>query len=320
MNLQSRRSRHVLQDGGRLLACVVSIATAALLAPALTTHGQEPSDPATTPAVVPAGLPAISLSGPFGRLDGLPITASSPLPDSAWLRTLDGYGRGASLRIAPRDEDLLFYDWSLVATPDPSDESLPSAVLGGEVASGIELASVEGPPTGVWLVRLDASLVQRDVSFENIFAAGSWVWRVSVPDRDVPNHSDEPFPPVPAVLLSAGSNLVQMELGSGCYVGTCGDIGFLPPDGDLPRLDVERGASLMLTLGDGSGLAGWIVSARPTGASDDQFQLLARDELGVSRPVALVGAPGPGRWVLEATLTYDLERGSYDAYARVRIR
>jgi hypothetical protein len=303
-----------------LLLGAVAVAMAVLLAPAFTTHGQEPTTPAGTPDAVPAGLPAVSLSGPFGRLDGLPITASSPLPDPAWLRTLDGYGRGATLRIALRDEDLLFYDWRMTAAPVPTAQSGEPLELGGEPASGVELATVEVPPTGVWLVRLDASLVQREVSFENIFASGSWVWRVSVPDRDAPANSDQPYPPVPAVLLAAGTNVIQMELGSGCYVGTCGDIGFLPPDADLPRIDVERGASMVLSLGDGSGLSGWIVSTRPVGGPSDDFELLARDDLGVSRPVALIGSPGPGRWVLEATLSFDLERGSYDAYARVRTR
>jgi hypothetical protein len=297
----------------------VSIATAALFTPALGMSGQDPSEGDQSPPVIPAGLPAVSLSGPFGRLDGLPIAAASPLPDPAWLRTLDGYGRGASMRIAPRDADLLFYDWHLSAVPEPLADVAQAVDLGGGVASGVELASVRGPATGVWLVRLDASLVQREVSFEDIFAAGSWVWRVSVPDRDAPDNSDEPYPPVPQVLLSAGSNVIPMELGSGCYVGTCGDIAFLPPDGDLPRIDVERGAPVMLSLGDGSGLAGWIVSARSVGGSDEEFELLAQDALGVSRPVALVGSPGRGRWVLEATVTFDLERGSYDAYARVRV-
>ena len=114
-------------------------------------------------------------------------------------------------------------------------------------------------------------------------------------------------------LFSGEANWVRARTVGG------GDIAFLPPDGDLPRIDVERGAPVMLSLGDGSGLAGWIVSARSVGGSDEEFELLAQDALGVSRPVALVGSPGRGRWVLEATVTFDLERGSYDAYARVRV-
>jgi hypothetical protein len=299
---------------------ILAIVPTALGAGAWPAGGASP-DASASPATLtaPAFLPAVSLAGPFGRLDGLPIAADAALPDPAWLRTLDAYGRGATIRAAPRDENLVFLDWRLTAVQDPADELAEAIELGGVPDSGMDLAPVDAPPTGVWMIRLDASLAQRDVSFDNVYATGSWVWRVVVPDRDVPG-DDETYPPVPGILLSSGQNMVEMELGSGCFITTCGDVGGITPDRLLPGLVVAGGAPMVISLADGSGLAGWHVLVRPVGRSNDAFELISQDSLGVSRPVAVIAPPGRGNWVTEAKVDFDLERGTYYAYARVRVR
>ena len=51
MNLQSRRSMRTLRIRPRLLVTAALVTSAALLAPALVTHGQQPTEPAGSPAV-----------------------------------------------------------------------------------------------------------------------------------------------------------------------------------------------------------------------------------------------------------------------------
>lgn len=281
--------------------------------------GSEPVSPVpASPGSGATGQPRVSLSGPFGTLDGLPIPVGGPLPEVAPLRALDAYGRGATLLAAPRDVRLVVTAWQLRATLVSGPGNGTVVTLGGDETSLGGYASVPAPPTGAWVIRLDASLDDADQPFRAPPVRGSWIWLVVVPDRDVPQ--DDPNPPVPQVVLATGTTGVAMELGSGCYLGTCGDIGHPSPDELLPDLSVVPAARMRLALSDGSGLGAWSVAVRRVGAPDDAAVPVVSDALGVSRPLVQFSAPGVGSWVVAAQVSFDLERGGFAAFARLEVR
>ena len=271
-----------------------------------------------TPAASPSAVPSVSLAGPFGRFDGVVTDLDHPPSAQTALRPLDAYGRGARLVAAARDPRLAFADWVLTAVPEPDLAPGQRVELGRSGGGPSQLAAVDAPGTGVWLVRLDATLGAIDAPFAPPQATGSWLWLVVVPDRDVPG-DDEPYPPLPAFLLSTTTSTIELEPGSGCFVDTCGDIGAPPPDGSLPVLHAPPGAPLRLSLGDGSGLVRWTVEARPAGDEAGPSIVLARDDAGISRSSAIFAAPGTGDWVLEVHLAFDLERGAFGAYGRLAV-
>jgi hypothetical protein len=258
----------------------------------------------------------VALNGPFGRYDGFAIEANAPLPEPSSVRPLDSYGRGASLSAAARDERLWLESWRFTAVAEPVMEVDSVTELGAVDDSPMDQAIVTAPPTGVWLIRLDATLVRATDPAAGPVANGSWIWRLVVPDREFPD-PEVRVPPAPTLMLASGPRALAMDPGSGCYVGTCGDIGAPPPDDRLEPLQVSPGAPLVMSLDDRSGLAAWDIRVRPVGGTDEDWIQLARDWQEVSRPFAVFAAPPSGNWFLEASFQYDLERGGATAYARL---
>jgi hypothetical protein len=303
--------------GGRARAVLgIALVAVVLARPNAGAAGQWSLEPGGPSPVVDA--PEVSLSGPFGRLDGYPIRADAPLPDPSLLRPLDAYGRGATITVAPRDARLLLATWRLGAAAEPPSDVAVLEELSAVEDAPSELAFATVPATGVWLVRLDASLTGVDDPYGEPRYTGSWVWRLVVPDREVPG-DDIPYPPVPGITLASGQASVAMELGSGCHGGTCSDIGHPSPADQLPTLETAPGAPLVISLDDGTGLAGWVVRATPLRGSESDATELAADTLGQSRAHAVFAAPPSGQWVLEANVRFDLERGGYTAYAGVLV-
>jgi hypothetical protein len=110
-----------------------------------------------------------------------------------------------------------------------------------------------------------------------------------------------------------------MDIGTTCWMGTCGDVGQPTPDDQLPVLGMTMaGAPLFVELSDHSGLATWRVTARRAGAPGAATVVLTEDRLGATRVRIVSPGPPPGDWVVEAQVGFDLERGATHAAAVVR--
>ncbi len=258
-----------------------------------------------------AGRPAVIASGPFGSVPGRAVLPDQPLPAPADLEALDAYGRGASVTIAPDTGS--FESWQVTTLQEP----IRGVDAATDLASGgsSDRAVVRLPTTGLYLVRLDATIVDPE-STGSTATSGSWVWRIAVPDRDVPGNGD-PYPPVPAIVLSSGDQSVVLDQGSGCFVGTCGDIGATAPPRTLPTIRTVPGTPLTVRLADASGMVGWTVDATPIGSADEDTVSL---HTATSQPTVdslTFAAPTEGRWVILVRVVFERERGSFDGYGRL---
>jgi hypothetical protein len=264
-----------------------------------------------TPVDTPHGTgPQVFAEGPFGRAAGLGLAVDAALPDPGRLEALDAYGRGARVDLRPTVGSLA--DWRVMAYPEP----VRPAGAGTELGSGSDsdAASIRFPASGLFLVRLDAAIIDPPETLES--TAGSWVWRIAVPDRDIPGDGD-PYPPAPTIMLASADQSVSLDVGSGCFVGTCGDIGATSPPRTLPTLDTLAGVPLAVRLSDGSGIAGWTVDATTIGGTDEQTLVLATGTSDPPTTSVTFAAPGAGRWVILVHVRFDRERGAYDGYARL---
>lgn len=199
-------------------------------------------------------------------------------------------------------------------------EPLLAAVPGIELGHGndSDIARLHFPGSGLFLVRLDATVL--DPAARGTPAGpGSWVWRIAVPDRDIPGDG-EPYPPAPTIVLASGDGSVALDVGSGCFVGTCGDIGATSPPRTLPTLDTLEGAPLTVRLSDHSGMAEWVVDATPIGGTNDQTIVLSTGTSDPPLTTITFAAPGAGRWVILVHVQFDRERGAYDGYGRLILR
>ena len=181
--------------------------------------------------------PSVKLiaSGPFGKVAGLELPTGAGSPDLGSLDILDAWGRGVAITFAP-DAGVLS-DWHVTATREPLDGTRTAASLPTILGRPI----VRMPASGVFLIRFDGTVTQTG-GVPGV-TAGSWSWRIAVPDRDVPSNGD-PYPPVPAIVLRSADHAIEMDQGSGCFVGTCGDIGATPPPGTLPTIRAMAGVPL----------------------------------------------------------------------------
>lgn len=250
--------------------------------------------------------------GPFGTVPGLPVPVGAALPDPASLDPLDAYGRGATLEFLPSSG--LFDTWQVTAFREP----IPGGGPGIDLGSGNGRARVLLPDTGSFLVRLEATpdTVIPDPDTATAPPAGAWLWRIAVPDRAVPTDGDA-YPPAPRMLLDAGDHRIRLDQGSGCYVGTCGDIGAVPPAPTLPTLRVTAGAPLLLRLTDGSAVTAWDAVAAPADHRDaDGVPIGSGQRPDGTHQIAVV-APAAGHWVLTVHVVFDRKRGSFDGYARI---
>ena len=291
----------------RVLVCLTTLALAGAVssAAAQTPSDGDPANPST------GGGAQITADGPFGRVVGTGLAVDANLPDADALEVLDAYGRGA--RVELRSTSGTLGDWRVTAYPEP----IVAGAQGSELASGSgdRGATLRLPSSGLFLVRLDATIAGPGPS-DAPPVGGSWVWRIAVPDRDIPPDGD-PYPPAPAILLSSGDQSVALDAGSGCFVGTCGDIGATSPPRTLPTLDTLAGAPLTVRLSDVSGIAEWVIDATPIAATDEQPVTLSTGAGDPPRSTMTFAAPADGRWVILVHVRFDRERGSYDGYGRL---
>ena len=258
-----------------------------------------------------AGRDAVIASGPFGSVPGQAVQQDQPLPDPAGLQALDAYGRGARVTFAPDTGS--FESWHVTTLQEPVLDVAAAAELAS--GSSSDRAVVQLPPTGLFLVRLDATIVDPE-STGPTGTSGSWVWRIAVPDRNVPGDGD-PYPPVPAIVLTSGDQSVVLDQGSGCFVGTCGDIGATAPPRTLPTVRTLPGTPLTVRLTDASGVVGWTVDATPIGSADGDTVSLST---ATSQPAVdglTFAAPTEGRWVILVHVVFERSRGSFDGYGRL---
>jgi hypothetical protein len=112
---------------------------------------------------------------------------------------------------------------------------------------------------------------------------------------------------------------MRLEQGSGCFLGTCGDIGRISPPDLLPAVTTIEHAPLSVTLEDGSGVVGWSVVVSPVGQGDAGELLLGQAQ-GTWTSSAWVEAPPRGDWLVATSVTFDRERGTFDGYGRLIVQ
>ncbi len=271
-----------------LVASAVSLVTPAIAA-----------DPEASPG---RAAPTVTADGPFGRVEGLAVPPGET-PDTAVLPVLDAWAVGTNVRFRPTVGTLA--PWRVTAVREPAEDPLG----GHELGTGDGDADVTLTLPGLFLVRLDGTLRPDGDAIE-----ASWWWRIAVPDRTLPE--GETDPPPPAIELASGDEAIELEQGSGCFLGTCGDIGRISPPDLLPTLTTIEHAPLSMTLDDGSGVVGWSVVISPVGQDGGREIVLgaARDTWTA---VAWVPAPTAGDWVVTTSVTFDRDRGSFDGYGRL---
>lgn len=288
-----------------IIGAVAAVTAVALALPTVAMT-QGPS-----PAAMDGGPASVVGRGPFGSVDGSPLPGGASLPDAASLEILDGYGRGARVTITPAVG--AFDRWRVTAIREPSLDPATAEELGaGESDTS---AIVRLPSSGLFLVRLDATLVDPSSATEP-GTPGAWVWRIGVPDRDVPTDGD-PYPPMPAIRLISADRSVDLDPGSGCFIGTCGDIGATSPPQTLPTIRTIPGTALSVRLSDGSGIAAWSVDATPVGAAEDATIPLSTGAPARAAHTVTFAAPSHGRWVILVHIRFDRDRGAADGYARL---
>ncbi|MBX3029496.1 MAG: hypothetical protein KF809_05015 [Chloroflexi bacterium] len=244
----------------------------------------------------------VEAHGAFGVVAGQALSPDDALPDPASLAVLDAYARGTGVTFRPTSGTL--GDWTLTAVA-AADRVLP-------LGTGSGPASVVLDATGLFLVRLDGRVQPADGGTPS---TGSWVWRIGVPDRDLPEAEDSA--PPPRIRLASGDQQVRLERGSGCYLGTCGDIGGVPPTNELPTIRTVAGAPLVLDLADGSSFTSWRVEVTP---ADDPVAgpvVVTGSVETAPQARAVFAAPAAGAWQVLVHVTFDHERGSFDGYARL---
>ncbi len=247
-------------------------------------------------------LPEIEARGAFGVVSGQPLPVGASRMDPSTLAVLDTYARGTTLAFRPVEGTL--GDWSLSAVREPDGE--------------IDLGTGSGPAratldqTGMFLLHLDATVHPTDGADP---VTGTWAWRVAVPDRDLPDGEDT-VPP-PRLQLASGDQRADLEPGSGCFLGTCGDIGGVPPVDELPTIRTIAGAPIALQLGDSSAFTSWSVEATPADDPDAEPGLVIRSDEGVPATRIMFAAPGVGAWRVLVNVTFDRDRGSFDGYGRL---
>lgn len=259
---------------------------------------------ATDPGPIPGSeAPALVADGPFGRVEGLPGVPSGAVPDPDDLPVLDAWARGTTMIVRPTEGTLT--PWKAVALVEPGLVPADAADLG----TGDGDATIHLSAAGLFLIGVDGTIRPDGGALD-----GTWWWRVAVPNRDLP--VDEVGPPPPAIRLGSGDHAEALEQGSGCFLGTCGDIGRVSPPDRLPTVRTIPGAPLSIALEDGSGITDWWVTASPVGSGGADGITLgqARD---IWTTQAWVPAPSTGEWVITVSVTFDRERGNFDGYGRL---
>jgi hypothetical protein len=264
--------------------------------------GSTPSMAAEPTASGGPGTPTLIAEGPFGRVAGV---ADGAMPDHDVLPVLDAWARGATFALRPSEG--ILSPWRAVLSTEPDLDRTRALELRGD---GDGDASITMRSTGLFLMRVDGTIRPDGDAIQ-----GTWWWRVAVPERDLP--VDGSGPPPPAIHVVSGDDEVVLEQGSGCYVGTCGDIGGISPADQLPTVQAIAGAPLSVWLSDGSGMVGWSVSAVPVGGSPAETRVLGQGDGWTTH--AWVPAPPAGDWVLQVSVTFDRERGSFDGYGRLTL-
>jgi hypothetical protein len=248
------------------------------------------------------GVPTVVADGPFGRVAGV---AAATMPDPADLPVLDAWAPATTMVLRPTHG--ILSPSRAVAFAEPALDPTTSVELG----AGDGDATIELPTSGLFLIRVDGTIRPDGDALE-----GTWWWRVAVPDRTLPD--EETGPPPPTLRLGSGDDVVELEQGSGCFLGTCGDIGRVSPPDLLPTIRSIPGAPLSLTLADGSGMDGWSVSVSPV-EGDGTDGILLGEGPGSWSTTGWVPAPDMGDWVVAVSVTFDRERGHIDGYGRLRV-
>jgi hypothetical protein len=252
----------------------------------------------------------VEASGAFGTAAGI---ASPTMPDPATLPILGAWGRGTGMRFSASEGYVS--NWDVVAFAEPALDAGSPLALG----HGSESASVTMDATGLFLVRLDAMVAPNKGRPEvGLPVEGSWWWRIAVPDRELQQGAGG-VPP-PRIRLRSGDRVRSLDPGSGCWIGTCGDIGAIPPPQTLPTIRTLPRAPLTVTLSDGSGVTGWYIDATPVGGKESDAVDLGHADGVQSTTEVIVPAPAEGTWVISVFVTFDQRRGDFTGYGRLILR
>jgi hypothetical protein len=160
-------------------------------------------------------------------------------------------------------------------------------------------------------------LLRADVSATGRILA-SYLWHLSVPDRDPPADGHV-IVPAPRALLATADATVRGVPGSGCYVDTCSDVARNPTANQLERATGVPGGTLRLTLSDASQFVRWDVAVRPVHDAVADWTTLERSRNPTGVDHATFIGPSSGDWYVSMSITFDRRRGSYAWFARLTI-
>jgi hypothetical protein len=294
----------------------VALGLVALLATATAVLGASP-DPSQDPGISTApganlgpDAPNVTARGPFGSVAGI---SAAGMPDPNTLPILDAWGRGTGVGFESSKGYVA--SWDVAAFAEPAlDAGSPLALGHGKGSAYVQMAA-----TGLFLVRLDATVAPfKGRPEDGLPVKGSWWWRIAVPDREL-RTGDGGVPP-PRIRLRSGDRVRSLDPGSGCWIGTCGDIGAIPPPRTLPTIRTLPGAPLTVTLSDNSGIIEWYVDATPLGGQASDAIDLGHAEGVPSTTRVTVPAPARGSWVISVFVRFDQQRGDFTGYGRLILR
>jgi len=262
--------------------------------------------PTAAAAADPTPPEGAMLSGPTGVRAGVPLGDPAAPADAATIPPFDTFGRDPVLSVFTRADEG-WASWRIEAVPAADIAASPVSLATGVAEVPLESIDLAAPAPGDWL--LTAVLVAGAGG-----TSGTWAWHLVIPDRSLPAAM-----PAPDLVLFGGGETVVTERGSGCYLGTCGDIGQVPPAETLPLVRLDRpDEPVALTLSDGSSIASVHVTATLLGVDEAApVTVLSVDRLATS--VVLVPSPGAGRWLLDVTVQFSDGRGDQTGYARVSV-
>ncbi len=273
-----------------------------------------PTGPTPSPSASPGPstsreIAEVYLQGPFGSLDGETGRPGESVQPKE-LRPLDQYAQGANLSIGLRDVQLDFVGWTVSVSPlrEPTGDGAVVLSEGPGPEDRTDYIDLVGPDAGEWLLRLEARI------FDS--AEASYHWRLVVPVRDSPPNGELEVP-APDLLVEAGRRSVSAEMGGGCYVYTCIDVGGLTPAHRLSRIRAERGA-IVMRPSDGSPLVGWRVTGWPVDGGLQESRSFGRGKAPEGTLEERVSLPR-GDWYVKVDVEFDLQRGDLSYFLRVTV-
>jgi hypothetical protein len=255
------------------------------------------ANPPSVLAAIP--LPTLVLDGYFGLVPGVVAGSRDQAVADPALDPLDTIVHEAPLRLEFQSSDATLASWTLAAESLLTGETVqPTGVQ--TIGDPPDRLTFAGPGAGDWL--LVATLVLGDGT------SGTWFWHLLVPNLGAPPSGVVPLRHPDLIVTDTPDNGFTFPVAqSGCYVGTCDDIGSPPGARHLPLVHAAVDDPMVLSLSDGSGFDAWSAFVRPVDEGRPE-----RPSVAASSPIgwSLLPIQESGDYIVTIGVTFDHGRGS----------